>query len=136
VRLFRRRTIRPKYRRPAGCRCQPGRPDIISAPPAPALIAKGLLANSFLAEVLVLKFLYHVPLERIRAMARSAGLALSAGTLCGALEKLTPLFAPLYEAIQAREPPSAFVPDGRDALSKSLSNSLTKAAIAGGFGSW
>ena len=45
---------------------------------APTLIPKGLLANSFLAEVLVLKFLYHVPLERIRAMARSAGLALSA----------------------------------------------------------
>jgi transposase len=102
VRLFRRRTIRPKYRRPAGCQCQPERPDIISAPLAPTLIPKGLLANSFLTEVLVLKFLYHVPLERIRAMARSAGLALSVGTLCGALEKLTPLFEPLYEAIQAQ----------------------------------
>ena len=102
VRLFRRRTIRPKYRRPAGCQCQPQRPDIISAPLAPTLVPKGLLANSFLAEVLVLKFLYHVPLERIRAMARSAGLALSAGTLCGALQKLTPLFEPLYGAIQAQ----------------------------------
>jgi transposase len=102
VRLFRRRTTRPKYRRPAGCQCQPQRPDIISAPLAPTVIPKGLLANSFLAEVLVLKFLYHVPLERIRALARSAGLALSAGTLCGALEKLTPLFEPLYEAIQAQ----------------------------------
>jgi transposase len=106
VRLFRRRTVRLKYRRPA----------IISAPRAPTVIPKGLLANSFLTEVLVLKFLYHVPLERIRAMARSAGLALSAGTLCGALEKLTPLFAPLYEAIQAREPPSRVMPDGRDAV--------------------
>jgi transposase len=100
VRLFRRRTLRPKYRRPPGCHCQPERPDIISAPLPPALIAKGILANSFLSEVLVLKFLYHVPLERIRAMVRSAGLELSAGTLCGALEKLTPLFGPLYEAIQ------------------------------------
>jgi len=52
--------------------------------------------------VLVLKFLYHVPLERIRALARSAGLALSAGALCGALQKLTLLFAPLYDAIQAQ----------------------------------
>jgi hypothetical protein len=49
---------------------------------------------SFLSEVLSLKFLYHVPLERIRAMVRSAGLELSAGTLCGALETLTPLFEP------------------------------------------
>jgi transposase len=102
VRLFRRRTLRPKYRRPSGCRCQPQRPDSVSAPLAPTLIPKGILANSFLTEVLVLKFLYQVPLERIRAMARSAGLELSAGTLCGALEKLTPLFAPLYEAIQTQ----------------------------------
>lgn len=102
VRLFRRRTIRPKYRRPSGCHCQPQRPDIISAPLAPALIPKGILAPSFLSEVLVLKFLYHMPLERIRAMVRSAGLELSAGTLCGVLERLTPLFAPLYEAIQAQ----------------------------------
>ena len=102
VRLFRRRTIRPKYRRPSGCHCQPQRPDIISAPLAPALIPKGILAPSFLSEVLLLKFLYHVPLERIRTMVRSAGLELSVGTLCGALEKLTPLFEPLYEAIQAQ----------------------------------
>jgi hypothetical protein len=33
--------------------------------------------------VLVLKFLYHMPLKRIRAMVRSAGLELSPGTLCG-----------------------------------------------------
>jgi hypothetical protein len=32
------------------------------------LIPKGILAPSFLSEVLLLKFLYHVPLERIRAM--------------------------------------------------------------------
>lgn len=102
VRLFRRRTIRPKYRRPSECYCQPQRPDIISASLAPALIPKGILAPSFLSEVLLLKFLYHVPLERIRAMVSSAGLELSAGTLCGALEKLTPLFDPLYEAIQTQ----------------------------------
>ena len=102
VRLVRRRTIRPKYRRPSGCRCQPHLADIISAPVAPALISKGLLAPSFLTEVLLLKFLYYVPLERIRAMVRSEGLELSAGTLCGTLEKLMPLLNPLYEAIQAK----------------------------------
>jgi hypothetical protein len=35
-------------------------------------------------------------------MVRSEGLELSAGTLCGTLEKLMPLFNPLYEAIQAK----------------------------------
>jgi transposase len=102
VHLVRRRTVRPKYRRPSGCRCEPHLPDIISAPVAPALIPKGILAPSFVTEVLLLKFLYHVPLERIRAMVRSEGLALSAGTLCGVLEKFIPMFSPLYQAIQAQ----------------------------------
>jgi hypothetical protein len=48
-------------------------PTSSRAPLAPAWIPKGLLANSFLTEVLVLKFLYHLPLERIRARARRAG---------------------------------------------------------------
>ena len=102
VRVFRHRTRRPKYHRPEGCHCQPQRPDIISAPIAPAVIPKGILAPSFLTEVLVLKFLYHVPLERIRAMVRDAGSKLSVGTLCEALQKLGPLFEPLYEAIRAQ----------------------------------
>jgi transposase len=133
VRLFRRRTIRPKYRRPSSCRCQPQRPDIVSAPLPPTVIPKGLLANSFLTEVLVLKFLYHVPLERIRAMARSAGLALSAGTLCGALEKLTPLFAPLYDAIQAQSRQAALclMDETRWEV---LWKNLTRALTVGGFG--
>ena len=102
VRLFRRRTIRKKYRRPKGCTCEDGRPEIICAPPPVSLIAKGLLGISFIVEVLLLKFLYSVPLHRILAKARVEGMALSAGTLCGVLEKITPLFVPLYEAIYAR----------------------------------
>jgi Transposase IS66 family len=60
--------------------------------------------------------IYHVPLERIRAMMRSAGLELSAGTLCGVLEKLTPLFDPLYEAIQAQSRQAALCLMDSDAV--------------------
>jgi transposase len=75
VRLFRRRTIRPKYRRPSGCHCQAQRPDIISAPLAPALIPKGILAPSFLSEVLLLKFLVHLPSEpQVALPTQGAGL--------------------------------------------------------------
>jgi transposase len=102
VRLFRRRTKRTKYRRPKGCTCPDGRPEIVSAPPPPALIPKGLLAISFIVQVLLLKYLYSTPLHRILAMARSAGMPLSAGTLCGVLKTIAPLFIPLYEAIYAR----------------------------------
>ena len=102
VRLYRRRTKRNKYRRPKGCTCEDGRPDIVCAPAPASLIPKGLLAISFIVEVLLLKYLYSIPLNRILAMVGSEGMALSAGTLCGVLEKIVPLLVPLYEAIYAR----------------------------------
>ena len=102
VRLYRRRTKRNIYRRPKGCTCENGRPEIVCAPAPASLISKGLLAISFIVEVLLLKYLYSTPLNRILSMVGSDGMALSAGTLCGVLEKITPLFVPLYEAIYAR----------------------------------
>ena len=102
VRLLRRRIKRTKYRRPKTCTCEDGRPDIVCAPAPAPLIPRGLLAIGFMVEVLLLKFFYSTPLNRILAMVRSEGMALSAGTLCGVLEKITPLFVPLYEAIYAR----------------------------------
>lgn len=102
VRLFRRRTSRQKYRRAGGCACGDGGPQIVCAPPPVSLIPKGLLGISFIVEVLLLKYLYSTPLHRILAMARSEGMPLSAGTLCGVLEKITPLLRPLYDAIYAR----------------------------------
>jgi len=102
VRLFRRRTKRHKYRRPDGCTCADGRPDAVCAPALPALIPNGLLGISFIVQALLLKFLDLVPMNRILGMAARAGMPLSAGTLCGVFEKVTPLFLPLYEAIRAR----------------------------------
>jgi Transposase IS66 family len=66
-------------------------------------------------------------------MVRSAGLELSVGTLCGALEKLTPLFEPLYEAIQAqsRQAPLCLMHETRWEVFVEEPN---KVAIAGGFG--
>jgi len=102
VRLFRRRTMRNKFRRPEGCTCADGRPDIVCASLPPALIPKGLLGISFIVEALLWKFLDAVPMHRILMMAARAGMHLSAGTLCGVFEKITPLFLPLYVAIFAR----------------------------------
>jgi transposase len=102
VRLFRRRTKRNNYRRPDGCTCADGRPDIVCAPPPPELIPTGLLGISFIVEALLLKFLDLVPMNRILGMAARAKMPLGAGTLCGVFENITPLFLPLYEAIRAR----------------------------------
>lgn len=102
VRLFRRRTKRNKYRRPDGCTCDDGRPDIVCAPAPPALIPNGLLGISFIVEALLMKFLDLVPMNRILGMVARSGMPLSAGTLCGVFEKITPLFLPLYVGIKAR----------------------------------
>ncbi len=102
VRLFRCRIKRNKFRRSDGCTCADGRPDIVCAPTPPALIPNGLLGISFIVEALLLKFLDLVPMHRILLMAFRAGMHLSAGTLCGVFEKITPLFVPLYQAIFAR----------------------------------
>jgi transposase len=102
VRLFRRRTKRHKYRRPDGCTCDDGRPDIVCAQAPPALIPNGLLGISFIVQALLLKFLDLVPMHRILEMAARAGMPLSAGTLCGVFEKIPPLLLPLYEGIKAR----------------------------------
>ena len=102
VRVFRKRTIRKKYLRHKGCHCEDGLPDIICAPPPAALIPKGVLGISFIVEVLLEKYLYAMPLHRILVKARLADMPLSAGTLCGVLKTITPLFLPLYEGILER----------------------------------
>ncbi len=100
VRLVRIRTERPKFRRPEGCRCADGKPDIVCAPPPSTLIPKGILTISFIVQVLLLKFQDGMPAHRILRMLANEGIPLSAGTLCGVMQKIAPLFLPLYEAIR------------------------------------
>jgi transposase len=102
VRVVRHRIKRNKYCRPKGCRCKDGRGQIVCAPPPVSLIPKGLLGVSFIVQALLLKFLYAMPLHRILAMVRSEGMPLSAGTLCGVFQTITPLLLPLYNAIFER----------------------------------
>ena len=102
VRVVRQRTKRNKYRRPDGCTCEDGRPDIVCAPVPVQLIPKGLLDISFIVQVLLLKYRDATPFHRILAMLRSEGMPLSAGTLCGVFERIAPLFLPLYQGIFAR----------------------------------
>lgn len=99
VRLVRTRTKRPKFRRPDGCRCRDGRPEIVCAPVAASLIPKGLLGISFIVQALLLKFHHGMPVHRLGRMIAGEGMPLSSGTLCGVFRRIAPLFVPLYEAI-------------------------------------
>lgn len=99
VRAYRRVIRRRRYQR--ACDCPVG-PRTITAPPAPKLIPKGLLGVSVWVEILLDKFFSHRPTERLLAQWQLLGLDVAAGTVAGGLERLEPLFTPLYQALLER----------------------------------
>ena len=92
VRLKRVRHIRHCYGR--SCHCTSG-PKILTAPKPAKLIPKGLFAVSFWVEVLLKKFEFKQPLQRIVCELKSLDLEVSPGTLTGGLQKIEPMLQPL-----------------------------------------
>jgi transposase len=105
VRAYRRRIRRRRYQRTCTCsNC----PRTFTAAPAPKLIPKGLLGVSVWVEILLDKFASHRPTGRLLSQWRWLGLDVSAGTVTSGLERLEPLFQPLYDALLVRNARSAF----------------------------
>ena len=103
VRLVRVVIRRPTYRR--GCRC-PVR-GVLAAPPAPKPIGKGRFTSTFLARLLVEKFVLGRPTHRIAAALAHDGLDLAEGTLAGVLAACSGLVAPLAAKISERNAAAA-----------------------------
>jgi len=105
VRPYRRRIRRRRYQRTCSCvNC----PRTFTAAPAPKLIPKGVLGVSVWVEILLDKFASSRPTERLLAQWRWLGLDVAAGTVAGGLERLEPLFQPLYDALWKRNAAAAF----------------------------
>jgi transposase len=105
VRAYRRQIRRRRYQRTCTCaNC----PRTVTATPAPKLIPKGVLGVSVWVEILLDKFFSHRPTERLLAQWRLLGLDVAAGTVAGGLERLEPLFQPLYDALLLRNAAAAF----------------------------
>jgi transposase len=96
VRAYRRVYRRRRYR-PA-CRCD-GRPRLLTAPPPPKLIPKSHFGVSVWVTLLLDKFPFGRPTYRLLEELRGHGLHLAAGTLTEGLQRLLPLFEPVYEAL-------------------------------------
>jgi transposase len=103
VQLVRVVIRRPTYRR--GCRC-PVR-GVLAAPPAPKPIGKGRFTSTFLARLLVEKFVHGRPTHRIAAALAHDGLDLADGTLAGVLAACSDLLAPLATKISERNAAAA-----------------------------
>lgn len=85
----------------AGCQTR-------TAPPPPKLIPKSLLGTSVWVELLLDKYASHRPTERLLATWEHLGLGIAASTVAGGLQRLVPLFEPLYQALQERVQQSAY----------------------------
>jgi transposase len=96
VRAHRRIIRRKRYRPTCACGTHPG---IITAPPPPRLIPRSMLGVSIWVTVLLDKYLFYRPTYRLLDELRTHGLDLSLGTLTDGLQRLVPLFEPLYQAL-------------------------------------
>ena len=103
VQLVRVVIRRPTYRR--GC-CCPVR-GVLAAPPAPKPVGKGRFTSTFLARLLVEKFVLGRPTHRIAAALAHDGLDLADGTLAGVLAACSDLLAPLAAKISERNTAAA-----------------------------
>jgi transposase len=99
VKAWRRVIHRKRYVPTCQCACLPG---IVSAPTPAKLIAKGKFGISVWTHVLLDKFLYARPSQRLVQELAAHDLPMSAGTLAGGLQAIAPLFQPIGQALLAR----------------------------------
>ncbi len=98
VRAHRRLIRRHRYRPTCTCRVHPG---VVTAPPAPRVIAKSSLGVSIWVTVLLDKYLFYRPTYRLLTDLQTQGLDLALGTITDGLQRLVPLFEPVYQALAA-----------------------------------
>lgn len=96
VRAYRRLYRRCRYRPACGC---DGLPRVLTAPPPPKLIPKSHLGVSVWVTILLDKFAFGRPTYRLLEDLRGHGLPLAAGTVTDGLQRLLPLFEPVYQAL-------------------------------------
>lgn len=86
---------RQKYQRTCACQV----PVILTAPPPPKLLPKGLLEVSAIANLVVNKFLHSQPIHRqLHELALLCGVRFAPGTLVGVQATVGTLLRPLYDA--------------------------------------
>lgn len=95
--LVRIKHKRVKYKRTCGCTSQK---RVVTAPPPPKLIPKGMLSTELWAHILIEKFLLQRPISRICKSLSLRGFVVSDGAIANGLKHLTKLFAPLYIGIR------------------------------------
>lgn len=96
VKAHRRRVKRKKYKKTCQCEEVPG---IITAPGPPKLIDKGKLGISVWVHLLLEKYLYQRPINRLLESFKDIEFDVPSGTIGDGLKKIHPLFEPVLQEI-------------------------------------
>lgn len=89
-----RRITRKGYTRHPQCSCETT-PAVITPPPVPQLFPGGSYGVSIWSEVILQKFLYAQPINRLLQDLADQNLTISPGTISGGLKKMEALFQPI-----------------------------------------
>ncbi len=81
-----------------GCTCK-GIPGTVTAPMPPKVLPKSPYGISIWENVLLSKFRYCQPTNRLLGQFGEMGLPISAGTIAGGLQRMNKLFKPVYDAL-------------------------------------
>jgi len=100
VKAYKRKIIRCCMKK--GCSCK-GVPNTITAPMPPRVIAKSPYGISIWEAVLLNKFHYCQPTNRLVNQYAELGLPISPGSIAGGLKILKNLFQPVYDALYSRQ---------------------------------
>jgi transposase len=96
VEAYRRKILKKQYKK--GCQCADV-PGIITAPGPAKLIDRGKLGISVWVHLLLEKYLYQRPINRLLELFKDIEYDVPAGTIGGGLKKLPPLFEPVLKEI-------------------------------------
>lgn len=99
VKAFRRKIKRKKYKKTCQCKKTPG---IITAPGPNKLINKGIFGLSVWETILLEKYLYQRPINRLLDSFKDIDFDAAAGTIGDGLQKLAPIFEPVLGEIIKR----------------------------------
>jgi transposase len=99
VKAYRRVIHRHRYAPTCQCGCVSG---IVTAPSPARLINRGKFGISVWASVLLDKFAYGRPSQRLLQDLADHGLNMAPGTLAGGLQAIAPLFKPLDDALRSK----------------------------------
>lgn len=103
VHAHKRLIKRRRYQKSCSCPHGSTAPGIMTAPVAARVIPKSPYGNSVWEQVLLGKFLYGQPLNRILQDLNGLGLPIAAGTLTGGLQRIAALFEPIYQALYRQQ---------------------------------